>query len=496
MTNREYWQKRVKAEEEEYFLQTKKEIDKQYKLYKSSMKIIQDIINNYIVKFAQENNMDLITANQILNKKELKEFYWSLEEYEKYATQVYNDQLLKQVKNASIRTRITRLEALQKQIELELLKLSNKQIISLEKHLENSYIDGYYKNAYHSNMMGFESYIQELDENYIKRIVNIPWVYDKINFKTRLGKTNMQTLQEIKKSLFIAHTTGQSVYTMVENLSKKFDKAFYKVARLIQTEATAVREKATMDSYIETGVEKYQFIAALDEKTCHICGSLDKKIILLNNRHQGINYPPMHPNCRCTTVPYYEDEDSEEKRTSRNEQGKNIEIKNISYDEWKEKYVVEKEKKLTYKESSAIIRYIGGGSYAFNERIRQNLTTNEDKKEMMVLDKALEKLPNYKGVVYRTLHIFNKENLEKFLFEHKLKKKVVYPAYTSTSINTGYNDDANINLTIISKTGKDISKFNYNEAEVLFKRDSKFKVIDRYKGNRTYYFLMEEILDE
>ena len=47
----------------------------------------------------------------------------------------------------------------------------------------------------------------------------------------------------------------------------------------------------------------------------------------------------LHPNDRCTTVPYYED-DADAMRFARNKDGKRIEVPaNMKYEEFKNKYI-------------------------------------------------------------------------------------------------------------------------------------------------------------
>lgn len=62
----------------------------------------------------------------------------------------------------------------------------------------------------------------------------------------------------------------------------------------------------------------------------------------------GVNAPPFHCNCRCTTVPYFYDEFTEdEKRASRDEDGKTVLIDGkIKYEEWKKEFVSDNTYKL------------------------------------------------------------------------------------------------------------------------------------------------------
>ncbi len=95
-------------------------------------------------------------------------------------------------------------------------------------------------------------------------------------------------------------------------------------------------------NYKEDGVPKYEILATLDNKTCDICGELDGKIFLVEDAIIGLNFPPFHQGCRCTTVPHYDDTPTEGlTRAARDpETGKTYEVPaDITYSEWKKKYL-------------------------------------------------------------------------------------------------------------------------------------------------------------
>ena len=47
--------------------------------------------------------------------------------------------------------------------------------------------------------------------------------------------------------------------------------------------------------------------ATLDNRTSDACQELDGKVIAVSKAVVGLNYPPLHPYCRSTTIPYFED---------------------------------------------------------------------------------------------------------------------------------------------------------------------------------------------
>lgn len=71
--------------------------------------------------------------------------------------------------------------------------------------------------------------------------------------------------------------------------------------RLVYTEDTflvneVIRKIGGNDTYI--------YLTANDSKVCETCKALHGKIFKYADRIVGINYPPMHPWCRCIAVPY------------------------------------------------------------------------------------------------------------------------------------------------------------------------------------------------
>lgn len=148
---------------------------------------------------------------------------------------------------------------------------------------------------------------------------------------------------------------------------------------------------------------------------------------------------------------------------------------------------------LSDEEQYAINQYISSESYKINEALRNDLKITKQQKEIVNnLDKMLEKMPIYEGIVQRSLMLDN-EQLKKFLKLHQDGFIIKYKAYTSTTVGTRYNDYSNVELLIKSTNGKDIRKYNKEEQEILFKRNTEFKVIKKEKINSIYYIYMEEI---
>ena len=97
--------------------------------------------------------------------------------------------------------------------------------------------------------------------------------------------------------------------------------------------------------------------------------------------------------------------------------------------------------------------YKSGESYTLNAKLRDDIELNEYEQEIVNnLDKALKKLPTYKGKVYRDIQfdgLGDGEARKSFVSGHIIDDVVQYSAYTSTSTKKdGYPLDVKLQFTL------------------------------------------------
>lgn len=149
---------------------------------------------------------------------------------------------------------------------------------------------------------------------------------------------------------------------------------------------------------------------------------------------------------------------------------------------------------LTDDEQYAINQYISSESYKINEILRNNLKLNNNQKNIIKhLDKALNKCKNYNGKIVRVLDITDSKKLKEFIELNKLNKLIIFNEYLSFSNKSNYNENANVIIYIVSSKAKDLRKFNPDESEILYPRNSRFIVENIKKINDKYYLLWREI---
>lgn len=173
----------------------------------------------------------------------------------------------------------------------------------------------------------------------------------------------------------------------------------------------------------------------------------------------------------------------------------------------KEKYGIKSKewnKNIEKATSSSIIKdedlkniydYMSFNSYILNEKLRNNMTLSDAELETINrLEKTLDKLPNYKGNLQRSLYFTREEDIEPFLQDYKIGSNIQYKEFLSTTKGEMYNPEGQVQIFIQdAEKGKDISAINEKEQEVLYKRNSEFEVVNMVKNQGKYYILLGEI---
>lgn len=149
--------------------------------------------------------------------------------------------------------------------------------------------------------------------------------------------------------------------------------------------------------------------------------------------------------------------------------------------------------KLTLEEEGAVIRYISPSSITLNDKLRTGEELTDFEKEwIMNLNKALDKLPEYKGDLNRSLDFPDSELAQEFF--DNLKAEEEFPQYISATKAGIYNPDGQVQIYIQdSKTGKDLKGLNDMENEVLYPINTKFRVVNKVKHGDKFYILLEEV---
>ena len=233
---------------------------------------------------------------------------------------------------------ITRQSTLHDRLSTIIEQLQKQQKTGLQATLRKSYMDSYYRTVFNmQRQAGFAFDFVQLDEKAVQRAILTPWYRGK-NFSSRIWADKRKLAASLERRITQGIISGQDMDVMSGLVAHDMDVNYSAAQRLVRTEVNHVYNDAAAGSYAEAGCERYRFVATLDSKTSDICRKLDGQIFRLEDRQPGVNCPPMHPWCRSTTIPIFEDDGPSvpQTRAARDPKtGKTIQVPaGMTYSQW------------------------------------------------------------------------------------------------------------------------------------------------------------------
>lgn len=439
--NGAYWRKRAIELAEK---QKQEDDDLCLRFHREYERILHELdkeISIFYARYAANESVSMADARRLLRDAELEDFRMSLDEFRDKALAGGFDKELEEV---YLRSRISRLQALQTQVELRMMELFSSQRDVLRDHLQERYTDTYYRTVYAvSQQADVASTFARIDPQTIERILAVSWVGSE--FSSRIWADKDKLTRELMQTLSRGFVRGDSLDRMTKEFAQRMGVSESRAATLIHTESAHMAAEAAEQGYRETGVQSYRFEAALDLKTCAVCGALDQREFPLAEHETGINYPPLHPRCRCTTVPVTEFRIGS-KRAARNPATGKTEYveKKLTYEEWRKKYVEEDADKTEWEEYQ---RVLGEKAPKTLEEFR-NIKYTESKKW---------------GIMMENKRLFEKiDSTETYSPEYRAKLKETYQYFSDAGF--AFREHA-LSRVLGQKTGKD--KFTFTKEELL-----------------------------
>jgi SPP1 gp7 family putative phage head morphogenesis protein len=199
--------------------------------------------------------------------------------------------------------KVNRLELLKREIMLETLASSDSLERLMKRYLSDEALAEIKRQA---GILG--SNFRQIKRG-SEAVVN--GSYKNATFSDRIWGLIQKDLQaELEKLLFRAMIQGKHPSKIAQELKKLFDVTVNQAQRLARTELARVQTEVQRKSYKDSGINKFVFIRELD--ACPICKSVSTDPIKLSDFEVGVNTAPIHPNCRCSTAPYFDREEFEE----------------------------------------------------------------------------------------------------------------------------------------------------------------------------------------
>ena len=340
MRNAEYWRGRFSILEENAHKQSDQYLQNLEDMFMDAQRTVQADIERWYGRFATNNGISLTEARKLLTTGQLEEFHWTVEQYIKAGQQNnLSAEWLKKLENASAKFHVSRLEAIQLQIQQQIELLYGNQLDGVDSLLKQIVSDGYTHGAFTIQKgLGLGWDITALNQKKLETLLSKPWTTDGRTFSDRIWLKKRELVGTVHKELTQGLLRGDSPQKITDAIKNRFKVSSYQAGRLVHTETTYFNAISTKQVYQDFGVQSVEILETLDSRTCAVCQPLDGTVIPLAQYEPGVTVPPFHPNCRGTTCPHYDDMDGE--RAARTADGKVYYVPaNMKYTDWKKAFV-------------------------------------------------------------------------------------------------------------------------------------------------------------
>ena len=346
MKNKDYWTKRKANLIYKQMDKAERQADKFDEIYKQSKAYLDKQINKVFDKFQRDYGLSERDARQVLkNMKDQKD----LNELRKVLEARPNDpniqRLLADLDSPAYAYRMKRLERLNDDLDRMRESIYRSEKSGSDAFYSDLMKDSYYKATFDlQQQTGLAYSFSSLPETEIKRLRGLKWTGE--TYSDRIWSNTGALASSVKDELLVSLMTGRSVRDTSQAIAERFNVGQNKARRLVRTESAFFHNQMELLSYEDAEITKYKFVAVLDRRTSHICQEHDNKVYDTDKAVPGVNYPPLHPWCRSTTIAHDDDIDySKLERRARNPKTGKVEYvpADMSYKEWYSKYVDDKE---------------------------------------------------------------------------------------------------------------------------------------------------------
>ena len=477
--NRDYWEKRQAKREVKAFT-TIQDIEKEYKIaLEKAKQNINKELSRIGTTYMKDNNLSYHDALKLLKGDEYKVWKKDLHDYMKEYNKLLKTapleakKLYLEIETLSAKSRMSHLDSLRAQVDMEMVKL----IFGVEDSAKNA-LTSVYRDTFIevTKDLGINAIVSR---DKIKTVLDRPW--SGANFSERLWSNTDKLAQTVKQAIVNGMIQGINLQTMTKRVSERFETAKKNdVERLLRTEVNYTLNQATLDGYKEAGIEKYEFSATLDSRTSQICSELNGEIFEIKKIAVGLNYPPMHPRCRSTTIPIVDYESLA--KQARDEIGEKDNNDNESLTNDENKSINEFKESTSIKEANEFAEKLGLRADYTGVDIR---CANEWNKGLYDMK---EKFPE----ILETIHFVGSSQSRNKLIEQDVLDYLFSQNYSQIEINaflTKLREEIGI-----GKTEFAVSMTVPKE----LKKEVVYRVIDKYSGitmNAKYFKDYDKVIE-
>ena len=291
--SQEYWAERARQDKVKVIKTGEQGINNLKRLLLLNLKDVESKIKDFYEKYGD-------TPAEYMTHKDWEKYKARLK---KLAERYPDDKFLQKIAKQNVpKYQIDRLKALELDLQMQLTEATSGQEQGIYKTLNDvSKVSQATLAKRMKQTLGLT--FNSIADRKMKQILMSDWSGS--NWSDRLWVDRAIVGKKVTEILEKGIPQGTSLQKMASELKQATNQSFNNAFRLIRTETSHIDGQVTLEGYKqaseELGLEYYEYDAFLDSRTSNICRELDKKRFKVSEAEVGVNYPPMHPNCRSTT---------------------------------------------------------------------------------------------------------------------------------------------------------------------------------------------------
>ncbi|HEL1648685.1 TPA: minor capsid protein [Streptococcus suis] len=260
-------------------------------IYQESFDRMQREIDGFYMRYASKEGLTKQEAMKRVSEMDVTKFNAKAAKAvkEKDFSHATNEWL----KVYNLKMKVSRLELLRAELTLEIQNLTAEVNEVFDKARIDEYLNEYKRQA---GILGISS---SGAKKRMQAILDADFYGQKFSARVWGGLGLRATLQrEVFGSLNRIFTDMMGYKQEMKRLAKKYGTSEQIAKRLLKTEIARINADTQYSMLKDNGFTHMIFVA--EPGACDLCGPLDKVAVPIDKVEKGVNFYPMHPNCRCS----------------------------------------------------------------------------------------------------------------------------------------------------------------------------------------------------
>lgn len=303
LANAEYWRDREETQRATYIRTEEEEMREINQIYNEMYRWAEREISAFYGRYADAEGIDITEAKRRVSQMDIEAYERLAKQY--VADRDFSDRANQEMRLYNATMRINRMELLKAQMGLKMVDGFN----DIDKHYEKIATDRAVQEIQRMSGILGNTLTDVQTAKIAKNIVNADFYNATFSERIWMHADNLK--DALATELNKGFISGVSSQKMAQNIKKQFEVSYKDAHRLVVTELRRIQTDVAKDNYERQGIEEYEYMA-VNPNACPICKDLDGKVYKVSEMQAGLNAPPIHPNCHCTTAPKVNEDEYEQ----------------------------------------------------------------------------------------------------------------------------------------------------------------------------------------